>query len=114
MKIYKTLVRGCDLSYLFICSCHPLAATNVILTVQVVLWGGSTAFFKAAINLSLLTAHLRIHMCRRAGSCSPGCSLRSDFVSQFCGLTAFHKGYAALDPETLKCCLISDSDRPSH
>lgn len=70
MKIYKALARDCDFSYLFIFSCYPLAATNVILTVQAVLWDGSTAFFKATINLSLLTAHLRIHRCGRAGSCS--------------------------------------------
>lgn len=119
MKIYKALVGGCDFSYLFIFSCHLPAATKVALTVQLVPWAGCTAFSKATVNLSLLTAHVGIRMCRRAGGGSPGRSLCHDSVSQLCALMVFHKVRVALSPEALKCCLISraswlplrDSDR---
>lgn len=91
----------------FIFTCHPPAATNVVLTFQLVLWGGCVAFSKATINLSLLIAHLEIHMFRRVGSDSPCNSLWLDRVPQLCGLMVFHKAYVALLPEALKLCLIS-------
>lgn len=107
MKIYKVLAGACDFSYLFVFSCHPPAATNVVLTTQLVLWGGCIAFSKATANLSLLIAHLGIRMFRRVGRDSPHSSLWLDHMPQLCVLTAFYKAHVALVTEALKLCLIS-------